>query len=301
MNPLIYNKVMKQRRNKARKHRSLQVITLCISTAMVLILLGMVVLTVLTGRNLSQYAKENLTVTLVLSPETTEPEAQQLCNHVEKLRYISGINYVSKEEALKEGTKELGADPSEFIGENPFTASIELRLAADYANNDSIQWISKELKSLHGVSDVDYLKDLIDSVNKTLRKISLVLLVLAALLLVVSFSLINNTIKLSIYARRFSIHTMKLVGASWGFIRRPFLKRAILQGLVSSLLALIVLGGGVYALYCYAPDMAVFFDEKVLGITAAAVLLFGLIISLFCAWFSVNRFLRMKAGELYKI
>lgn len=268
---------------------------------MVLILLGMVVLTVLTGRNLSQYAKENLTVTLILSPETTDPEAQQLCKRVESLRYISGLNYISKDDVLKEGTKELGADPTEFVGENPFTASIELRLGADYANNDSIKWISKELKSLHGVAEVDYLKDLIDSVNKTLGKISLVLLVLAALLLVVSFSLINNTIRLSIYARRFSIHTMKLVGASWGFIRRPFLRRAIGQGLLSALLALLVLGGGVYALYYYAPDMAVFFDEKVLGITAAAVLLFGLIISTFCAWLSVNKFLRMKAGELYKI
>ncbi len=292
---------MKKKRNKTRKHRSLQVITLCISTAMVLVLLGMVVLTVLTGRNLSQYVKENLTVTLILSPETTPQEEQVLCKRIKTLNYISGLTYISKESALKEGTKQMGVDPSEFVGENPFTASIELQLHADYANNDSIKWIAQQLKTYHGVSDVDYRKELVESVNQWLRKISLGLLVLAGLLAIVSFSLINNTIRLAIYARRFSIHTMKLVGASWWFIRRPFLRNAVLQGLLSALLALLVLGGGLYALYYNEPDMIVIINWQVMAITAGAVLLFGLLISTFCSWLSVNKFLRMKAGELYKI
>lgn len=292
---------MKKKRNKTRKHRSLQVITLCISTAMVLVLLGMVVLTVLTGRNLSQYVKENLTVTLILSPETTPQEEQVLCKRIKTLNYISGLTYISKESALKEGTKQMGVDPSEFVGENPFTASIELQLHADYANNDSIKWIAQQLKTYHGVSDVDYRKELVESVNQWLRKISLGLLVLAGLLAIVSFSLINNTIRLAIYARRFSIHTMKLVGASWWFIRRPFLRNAVLQGLLSALLALLVLGGGLYALYYNEPDMIVIINWQVMAITAGAVLLFGLFISTFCSWLSVNKFLRMKAGELYKI
>lgn len=292
---------MEKKRNRTRKHRSLQIITLCISTAMVLVLLGMVVLTVLTGRNLSEYVKENLTVTLILSPETSPQEEQMLCKRIKSLNYISGLTYISKEDALKEGTRQMGVDPSEFVGENPFTASIELRLHADYANNDSIKWIAQRLKSYHGVSDVDYRKELVDSVNQWLRKISLGLLILAGLLAIVSFSLINNTIRLAIYARRFSIHTMKLVGASWWFIRRPFLRNAILQGLLSALLALLVLGGGLYALYCYEPDMMVVINWEVMVITACAVLLFGLLISVFCSWLSVNKFLRMKAGELYKI
>lgn len=292
---------MKKKRNKTRKHRSLQVITLCISTAMVLVLLGMVVLTVLTGRNLSQYVKENLTVTLILSPETTPQEEQVLCKRIRTLNYISGLTYISKESALKEGTKQMGVDPSEFVGENPFTASIELQLHADYANNDSIKWIAQQLKTYHGVSDVDYRKELVESVNQWLRKISLGLLILAGLLAIVSFSLINNTIRLAIYARRFSIHTMKLVGASWWFIRRPFLRNAVLQGLLSALLALLVLGGGLYALYYNEPDMMVVINWQVMAVTAGAVLLFGLLISTFCSWLSVNKFLRMKAGELYKI
>lgn len=292
---------MKKKRNKTRSRHGLQVVTLCISTAMVLVLLGMVVLTVLTGRNLSQYVKENLTVTMILSPETTEQEAQTLCKRVKSLKYISDFTYISKEAALKEGTKQMGVDPTEFVGENPFTASIELQLHADYANNDSIGWIAQRLKSYHGVSDVDYRQELVESVNHWLQKISLVLLVLAGLLAIVSFSLINNTIRLAIYARRFSIHTMKLVGASWWFIRRPFLRNSVLQGLFSALLALIVLGCGIYALYYYEPDMTAIINWEVLAITAGAVLLFGLLISVFCSWLSVNKFLKMKAGELYKI
>lgn len=292
---------MGKNRKKSRTRTGLQVVTLCISTAMVLILLGMVVLTVFTGKNLSSYAKERLTVTMILAENMTDPEAQNLCEKVKTLPYIAGINYVSKEQALKEGTKELGADPSEFAGMNPFTASIELQLKPDYANNDSIAKISKQLQQYKKVSEIDYRQDLINSVNKTLRKISFVLLILAALLTVVSFSLINNTVRLSVYARRFSIHTMKLVGASWGFIREPFLKRAVGQGFVSALIALVILGSGVYGLYQYEPEMQKFLTWEELAITAGTVLLFGVLITTLCAWGSVNKFLRMKAGDLYKI
>jgi cell division transport system permease protein len=292
---------MGKNRKKSRNRTGLQVVTLCISTAMVLILLGMVVLTVFTGKNLSSYAKERLTVTMILAENMTEPEAQNLCEKVKKLPYIASINYISKEQALKEGTKELGADPSEFAGMNPFTASIELQLTPDYANNDSIAKISKQLQQYKKVSEIDYRQDLIDSVNNTLRKISFVLLFLAALLTIVSFSLINNTVRLSVYARRFSIHTMKLVGASWGFIREPFLKRAITQGFVSALIALVILGSGVYGLYQYEPEIQKFLSWEELAITAGTVLLFGVLITTLCAWGSVNKFLRMKAGDLYKI
>ena len=292
----------KKKRNRVRSRFGLQKITLCISTALVLILLGMVVLTVQTGHNLSQYVKENLTVTMVLSPETSSQEAQQLCKNVKKLPYINGLNYISKDAVRKELAQELGTDPTEFVGgENPLSASIELKLSADYANNDSIKWISERLKSMHGVADIDYRKDLIETVNYRLRQISLILLVLAALLTVVSFSLINNSIRLAIYARRFSIHTMKLVGASWGFIRWPFLRTAIGQGLLSAFLALLVLGGGIYALYRYEPELMTLINWEILAITGAAVLLFGFLITTFCAWLSVNKFLKMKAGELYKI
>ncbi len=292
---------MAKRRNKASKHRSLQVVTLCISTAMVLILIGMVVLTVFTSRNLSSYVKENLTITMILQPDMSNEECASLCTRLDGLRYINGMDFISKEEALKEGTRELGANPAEFAGENPFTAEIELQLKANYANNDSIKWITKELKTYKGVSDITYRQDLVESVNRTLGKIGLVLLVIAALLTVVSFSLINNTIRLSVYARRFTIHTMKLVGASWNFIRMPFLRRAIAEGFISALIAISVLGVGMYFLYSYDPEVRVILTWEVIIITSAVMLTFGILITFFCAWLSVNKFLKMKAGDLYKI
>lgn len=293
---------MNKKRKKAGKSRhGLQVATLCISTAMVLILLGMVVLTVFTGVNLSSYVKENLTVTMVLSPDMSDQEAQRLSQLVEQQPYITKTNFISKEDALKEGTKELGADPSEFAGENPFTAEIEIQLKANYANNDSIKNIAAQLKTYGGVTDIDYKQDLIATVNNTLGKIGLILIILAALLTIVSFSLINNSVRLSVYSRRFSIHTMKLVGASWGFIRRPFLKRSVALGLLSAFIALVVLGIGMYALTKYEPDITTIIDWKVMVITGCIVVVFGVVITLICTFLSVNKFLNMKAGDLYKI
>lgn len=294
---------MKKRKpDKSRRQRiGLQSVTLCISTAMVLILLGLVVLTGLVGTNLSSRVKENLVVTMMLDQDMTDTEAAQLQKKLRQRPYINQIKYVSKEAALKEGAKELGSDPSEFIGENPFLSSMELTLRADYANNDSLRWIAKELKTVPKVSEIVYQKDLVEAVNTNLAKISLVLLVLAVLLMIVSFSLINNTIRLGIYARRFSIHTMKLVGASWGFIRRPFVRRSMGLGVLAALIACAVLGGFVYALYRYEPEIEMVLGWQELAITAGAVLLFGLLMTAVCAHISVNKFLRMKAGELYRI
>ena len=292
---------MTRRHRKTGNRFGLQAVTLCISTALVLVLLGMVVFSVLTAQNLSAYVKENLTVTMVLSEEVTDPEAKQMAGDLMKLPYIHNVTYVSKEQVLKEQTAAMGTDPSEFIGENPFVGSMEVQLKAQYANKDSLAWITKQLKGSDKVTDITYPQDLMDSVNDNLQRINLVLIVLAALLTFVSFSLINNTVRLGMYARRFSIHTMKLVGASWGFIRAPFLRNALGLGFLAALIADGVLAGGVYALYAYEPDVLVVLTWQVMAITGGAVLLFGLLITLFCSWQSVNKFLRMKAGDLYKI
>ncbi len=151
------------------------------------------------------------------------------------------------------------------------------------------------------MSDLAYMEDLMNKVNVNLSRISIVLLVLAVLLTFVSFSLISNTVRLSVYANRFVIHTMKLVGASWGFIRRPFLNQAMMIGVIAAILAIGILGAGVYGLYLTQPGVLDIVTWEVLVITAAAVLLFGIIITALCAWLAVNRFLRMRAHELYKI
>ena len=292
---------MKRRREKTGRRQGVQLVTLCISTAMVLVLLGLVVFSVQTSRNLSQWVKENLTVTVVLNDEVSVGDAKQFQQDLIHRPFSKEIHYISREQALKEQTEAMGSDPSEFLGMNPFPATLELQLNSDYANADSLVWIGEELRKNPKVTDVAYQVDLVDSVNRNLAKLNILLLVLAVLLTFISFSLINNTVRLSVYSRRFLIHTMKLVGASWGFIRRPFMKQGLLVGILAALIAIIVLGSGVYALYYYEPDIQLVITWRELIITALAVLVFGLVITLTCSYISVNRFLRMPAGELYKI
>ncbi len=292
---------MSKKRKRTRSRRAMQAVTLCISTTMVLILLGLVVFFVLSARNLSAHMKEHLTVTVMLKDSVSQNDARLFCRDLYHRPYSRNIDYISKEEAQREQVKELGSDPTEFLGFNPFPASLEIQLNADYANSDSLKWIAKEIKDDKRVSDLAYMEDLMDKVNVNLSRISIVLLVLAVLLTFVSFALISNTVRLSVYARRFVIHTMKLVGASWWFIRRPFLKQAVGIGVLAALFAIAVLGAGVYGLFLIQPGIEDVVTWQVLAITAGSVLVFGIVITALCAWLAVNKFLRMKAGELYKI
>lgn len=292
---------MGKRRTKVRNRTGLQAMTLCISTTLVLILLGMMVFSVLTAHNLSSYVKENLTVTVMLGDKVTTNQARMLCRDLYSRPYTRHVSHISKEQAQREQCEAMGADPSEFLGFNPFVATLEIQMKSDYANCDSLKWISAELKKRADVADVAYQEDLMDKVNSNLRKLGVILLVLAVLLTCVSFSLISNSVRLSVYSRRFIIHTMKLVGASWGFIRRPFLRRAIGVGVLAALLACAALGGCIYALYTYEPAILLVITWRELAITGVSVFLFGIVITALCAYFSVNKFLKMSAGELYKI
>jgi cell division transport system permease protein len=268
---------------------------------MVLVLLGLVVFTILTARNLSAYVKENLTVTVELGDNMTQQERGAAYNRLKVRPYVRQITYISKERALKENSEEMGSDPQDFIDFNPFPAIFEIQLTEPYANTDSVVQVKKDILYIPKIAEVRYAEDLIDMVNSNLSRISVTLLVLAILLIFVSFTLISNSVRLSVYSRRFLIHTMKLVGASWGFIRRPFLRRAVGVGIVAALLAILILGGGIYALYTQEPDLLTIIGWQELTITGVAVLLSGIVITSICAYLAVNRFLRMTAGELYKI
>lgn len=289
-----------RRRRKSRNRQGLQVITLCISTTMVLILLGLVVFSVMTARNLSAYVRENLVVTLTLTDNITDAQAAALCDSLEAKSFAKMSEYISKERALEEQSEAMGSDPSEFIGFNPFTATIELRLWAPYATKDSSEWIKQELLEMPSVTEVAFQDDLMDRVNRNIGKVGLILLVLAALLTFVSFALINSTVRLSVYSKRFLIHTMKLVGASWSFIRWPFIRKALGVGIVAALLACLILGCGVYALWVYEPSILNLLTWRELAATGLSVVLFGVLITVICSSVSVNRFLRMTAGDIYK-
>ena len=280
---------------------NMQFITSSISTTMVLLLLGMVVFFVLSANNLSTYVRENIGISVLVSDDMKEPEALKFQKILNEKSYVKESVYISKEQALKEQTEAMGTDPAEFLGYNPFTASIEIKLNAQYANSDSIAWIEKEILTNKKVMEVSYPQNLIDSVNRNIQKVSLFLLGLAALLTLISFALINNTIRLAIYSKRFLIHTMKLVGASWSFIRRPFLVRNVWIGVLAGIMADAVLLGMAYMLVKYEPQLIEIITPNTLLIVMASVLVFGLAITFLCAYISINKYLRMKASALYYI
>ena len=280
---------------------NMQFITSSISTTLVLLLLGMVVFFVLSANNLSTYVRENIGISVLVSDDMKEPEALKFQKTLNEKSYVKESVYISKEQALKEQTEAMGTDPAEFLGYNPFTASIEIKLNAQYANSDSIAWIEKEILTNKKVMEVSYPQNLIDSVNRNIQKVSLFLLGLAALLTLISFALINNTIRLAIYSKRFLIHTMKLVGASWSFIRRPFLVRNVWIGVLAGIMADAVLLGMAYMLVKYEPQLIEIITPNALLIVMASVFVFGLAITFLCAYISINKYLRMKASALYYI
>lgn len=287
---------------RRRKKISLrwQALTSTISTTFVLILMGLVIICALTTHQLSKSVRQSLTITVMFNDDATDQDAQAYKKSLEQRQWVKDVICISKEQALKEQTEAMGSDPTEFLGENPFTPSLELHLMADYACTDSLLWISKRLKSNKLVSDVIYQKDLIERLNANLIKITYVLLGMAVLLLLVTLVLINNTVRLSVYSRRFIIHTMKLVGASWGFIRRPFMMRALWIGLTAGILADAVLIGVIHSLWSYDLSMIKYVTMENTGITVLAVLVSGLLLTLLCTFISVSHYLSMREGELYE-
>ena len=292
---------------KEKKHSSsfidMQFVTSTISTMLVLLLLGLVVFFVLSANNLSIYVKENISFSLLISDDMHESAILQYQKKLNDEPFVKATTYISKKQALKEQTEAMGTDPKEFLGYNPFTASIEIKLNSDYANSDSIAKIEKKLKKNSNILEVKYPQELMDAVNDNIKKISIVLLslALAVVLTFISFALINNTIRLAIYSKRFLIHTMKLVGANWGFIRRPFLRRNIWSGIIAGLMADGILMGTAYTLVTYEPELIRIITPEVMLIVSASVLLFGIIITFLCAYASINKYLRMKASTLYYI
>ena len=288
-------------KNNSVSYFDMQFITSSISTTLVLLLLGLVVFFVLAAHNLSIYVRENINFSVLISDDMKEADILKLQKRLDKEPFVKQTEYISKKQALKEQTEAMGTDPEEFLGYNPFTASIEIKLHSDYANSDSIAKIEKLIKKNTNIQEVLYQRELIDLVNENIRNISLVLLTLAVVLTLISFALINNTIRLAIYSKRFLIHTMKLVGASWGFIRRPFLRRNIWSGVLAGIMADAILMGAAYWLVSYEPELIRVITPEVMLLVSGSVLVFGIIITFLCASLSINKYLRMKASTLYYI
>ena len=288
-------------RYKSKSLFDMQFITSSISTTLVLLLLGLVVFFVLTAHNMSVYVRENISFSVLISDDMKEADILKLQKKLNQEPFVKQSEYISKKQALKEQTEAMGTDPEEFLGYNPFTASLEIKLHSDYANSDSIAKIEKMIKKNSNIQDVLYRKELIDAVNENIRNISLVLLALAVVLPFIAFALINNTIRLAIYSKRFLIHTMKLVGASWSFIRGPFLRKNVWSGVLAGMLADAILMGTAYWAVTYEQELIQVITPEVMLIVCGSVLVFGIVITWLCAYISMNKYLRMKANTLYYI
>lgn len=280
---------------------NIQTLSVYISTTLVLLLLGVMGILFVSGQSISRKIKENFTMTVVIDSKVDEPAILKLKSSIDKKDYLLNSTYISKEDALNEAKESLGADPMELLGINPYEAEIEISLKKEFSNVEKMIGIEKELLKNKEVTEVIYHKGHIDAVNRNIHKVGLLLLTLLVLLTVISWSLISNLVRLSIYSKRFLLHTMKLVGATWAFIRRPFLLKNMWIGLVAGIIANTLLGAALYLLQQHSPEVALLLPVRELAIVGAAVIAFGIIICTLCAFLSVNRFLRMRNNDLYFI
>ena len=276
-------------------------LTSVISIALVLFLLGLILLMGLMGDTLSRFVKENITFSVVLKDDMSEGEIKRMQKKLEAEPFIKSLEYISKEQASKELEEELGERPEAFLGFNPLQASLEVKLHSEFANPDSLQHIEKQFKKYTNVSELLYRKDMMEVVNDNLKRIGIILLSLAAVLMIVSFVLISNTIRLLIYSKRFLIHTMKLVGATHGFIRKPFMVYNMVSGLYASILAMLLLMGALYYLQSELAGFIDLINTDALLLVFVAVLVLGITLSVVATFFAVNKYLRMGVDKLYYI
>ena len=270
-----------------------------ISITLVLFMLGLLGLIILHGRKLSNYVRENITITLLLREDVNDDMVLSFRQRLDQTGYVKASHYVTREEAARELSRELGEDFLQFLGYNPLPPSIDIQLNAAYANTDSIAKIEQKLLANHIVKDVAYQKSLIDEVNANIRKISLVISGFSILLLIIAIILINNTIRLSVYSKRFIIRSMQLVGATESFIRKPFILRSMLHGTYSGLVSIALLTGTLWLAEQKIPELAQLRDTRLFAFFFLGILVLGIVISAASTFFAVKRFLRMKSDSLY--
>ena len=274
-------------------------VTTSISITLVLFLMGLFGLILFHARVLSDYVRENIGFSIMIREGVKEAGILQLKKALDGSGYVKSSEYVAKERAAEKLKAELGEDFVGFLGYNPLLPAIDLRIKAPYANSDSLARIEKRLLAYPEVKEVFYQKSLVDAINSNIRKISFILLGFSAILLFIAIVLINNTIRLSVYSRRFIIRSMQLVGATEGFIRRPLLARSIIHGCISAFFALLMLMVLVYFAIGQLPELLELQDPLMLVALVVFLFLLGAFISWISTWFAVRKYLRMRTDLLY--
>lgn len=287
-----------QEKYNKRRYRASYVTTI-VSITLVLFMMGMLGLIILHAKKLSDYVKENIGFSIIMKEDVKEAGIIQLQKTLDASDFVKSTEYITQEKAAEIMQEDLGENFIEFLGYNPLLPSIDLRLQANYANLDSLQLIESELLKNPNVKEVWYQKSLVNLINRNIRRISIILLAFSFLLLLISIALINNTIRLSVYSKRFLIRSMQLVGATQQFIRKPFILQGLLQGIYAALIAILMLMGVIYLLQEEIPELVLLQDINLFMILFVLVVLLGLVISWFSTFFAVRKYLRMRTDELY--
>jgi cell division transport system permease protein len=292
--------LMKETKPKKIKKRIFKSwITSLISISLVLTMLGLLGIILVNGRQLSEYVREKIGFTLVLRDNVKPAEIKRLQEKLNTSKYVKTTRFIDKETASKELTEQLGEDFNGFLGYNPLFESIEVKLYANYTNSDSLQYLEKKFLSYPQVKEVYYQKDLVQIINQNIKKITLFVLIISALLTFIFIALINNTIRISVYSQRFTINTMQMVGASNWFIRKPFLRQSLLMGFYGSIIANAIIFVGIYL---YRNELQGLISSNAIyptGIVFSSVFILGLLFSWLSTFFAVNKFLKMKFDEMF--
>ena len=270
-----------------------------LSIGLVLFLLGVLGLLVLNTKKLADHFKEQITLSVFLKDNAKQVEIDQLQKSLVLAPYTKTATYVSKEEAAEQHSDDIGENFIDFLGYNPLKNSIDVQLNADFVTTDQIASIAEEISSKGYVEEVSYDKPLIALLTDNVKKISFWILIVSAIFTFIAVLLINSSIRLSIYSKRFIIKTMQMVGATKTFIRRPFLWTNIKLGMLGALLALLVLGGLLYYMNANFPELKLFDDLWFLGGLFLGVFILGVLISLLSTFFATQRFLNLRTDDLY--
>lgn len=274
--------------------------TSTISVALVLLLLGIIAFLGILANTFSKELKENIGFSVVLQSETTPEQVAAMDKMWKASPYVSEVKYISKEAALQNWEAETGENLVELFGVNPLNAEYEVYVKAEYANLDSLQVIEKQLKSINFVDEIAMHKSEVDAANRNISNVALVLFVIAVLLMLISFVLINNTVRLTVYSRRFLIHTMKLVGAKPGFIRRPFVVSNMLNGLIAAFVSMLFLGGVYLFLQNIDESLVVTFSVVEIVAVFVGLIILGVLICGLAAFLAANKYIRLSYDDLFK-
>ena len=270
-----------------------------ISISLVLLLVGVASMLLVNARSVSDYFKENMQISVMMKQNVSDEAALEFKESLENERYIKSTTFISKEQGQRELADQLGEDFLDIFETSPIPVSIDVTLEAGYVSADSLEVVRSEIARNKLVDEVVYQRSLVDALNANLSRISMILGVFIALLLFISFVLINNTVRLNVFARRFTIHTMKLVGATRSFIRAPFLVQSAFQGIFAAFIAIIALVVIMYFLRSGFEQLFEIFRLDLLLAVFAIVLVCGLAICLISTYFVVNKLVSLRKDELY--